>query len=221
MRPLFARAGLRSLSERARIIAYRVMRKLGTASECRLFVVSCDSVVGPDVPRSLRHVVLTQSDIGHMLLVNRHESKFARAVEEDGIVGIGIAEHNKLVAHVWLHANYVPGEHNHTGNTDTELSLVLGKKTLYLFNAFVSPEFRGRRLYAAMVRIAAEKARLSGYDRIVMTTEITNSSALKSADRMGFRLGGYTRLWKFGPFVSEERRAILGDVKFGSYAGAS
>lgn len=208
---------------KARILGYRIARRFSTATECGLFGAACSDVAGPELPDEFRSVILTHAETGRSEFADAFRSvDFRSAIRANDVAGIGIVHREVLAGHIWLHANYVPGKHNQDGDPKTALPLTLSPTTLYLFNAFVAPEFRGKRLYATMVRIAAEEALRTGYEQIVLTTEVTNQPALKSVKRMGFRCEGITRLLCLGPIVRADYPSnTKSNVAFGKFAGDS
>lgn len=133
----------------------------------------------------------------------------------------GVFCDDKIIAYAWVGTGLIPAEHNCNGHPWTGLSFEPLPSYAYLFAAFVSEAFRGRRVYSAMLAgIAANIARGNTCE-LLLTVDANNRSAIRSVDRMGFRTIGVTRLFRFLCFqnASYHFSCDFGFIFLGSYVG--
>lgn len=62
------------------------------------------------------------------------------------------------------------------------------------FAAFVKPSERGQRLYQLLLSLVAASHLQAGMERAVLTVDVTNSPAIKTVRRLGFRARASTKL---------------------------
>lgn len=218
---------------RIKILAYRVGRKICTVNANHFFGIECSQVSGPECPADLTFTPLTKNslsrlDTGHMDAdgMNTGENcesfqSFVDRLEGGNALGIGVIDENRIIAYSWIATGEISAKDNHDGDPSTGLPISLPMDTVYLFNAFVEPEHRGKRLYAIMMRYLAEMLMEKGYSKILLTTEVTNKAALIAVRRMGFESVGVSRLLCFGPFLWSRypTQPMFGGVRVGRYVG--
>ena len=132
-----------------------------------------------------------------------------------------IKSDDRVIAYAWTGIGEIPSEHNCNGHPWTGLSIKLTSEDVYLFSAYVRPEYRGRRLYEALIGHIARTFFDDGLRRILLTTDACNTSALNAVQRMGFLNCGTTQFVGWGTFRRskyEMTTAFLPNV-IGFYCG--
>lgn len=128
---------------------------------------------------------------------------------------------HRIVAYAWTGIGEIPAEHNSNGHPWTGLPIKLAPEHVYLFSAFVSSEHRGRRLYEALVGHIARTFFDEGFQRMVLTTDARNTSALNANERMGFYCCGTTQFsgWQRFRRSTYEMATAFSPNEIGTYVG--
>lgn len=104
---------------------------------------------------------------------------------------------NQLAGYLWLAFDSIEAVHNRGDSEATGVAMSFREDAVFLYKAFVQPQFRGRRLYADLMHAAGCWIyQHHGVRFVIATTDWTNYSALRSCHRQGFRSLG--RVWRFG-----------------------
>lgn len=216
---------LMSLIARLGYLPYRVMRRFGLAGVCCIFTAEFGELRNIELPDGMAFIELSPAMMDDLCRVYpRHFSDKHRRFLESGYQrGFAIFDKESVAASLWLAIEHVPGEINHVGHPATKLPLLLPKEMGYIFNVFVMPPYRGRRLYGAMVSELSKQLSNEDLTGVVLTTEWSNYRALKSVRRMGFRMVGRSVLFKLGRFTLARypEQPMPGGIRTGRYAGDS
>lgn len=199
------------------------MRRLAIANVSYLY--SADTVALSEIEDSPGYRV---SACTHQQLKEQAIRSHCKVSDQDlaklksGAFGVfGAFRDGTLVAFAWTTLGDVDACSNHDGKPETGLPICLASDAAYIFNVYVSPEHRGYRLYAALISHSAQILRAQGIKRFVLATEGTNTNALRSVERMGFKKVAYTSFFKLGPLCKAKYPALPQDCGFtiGAYAG--
>jgi ribosomal protein S18 acetylase RimI-like enzyme len=180
-------------------LPYRIIRRFGTASVCYFFALETDQVPTLSVPKTL-FVEEMSAERLKPFVDQQHglDESHVELIRCKKAVCFAVFDQESLAAFSWVAFGSVPGELNHTGDPLTALPLSLPQNTGYVFHVLVTPEYRGRRLYGAMMSHLATLLPARGIERLVLTTEWTNASALRSVERMGFKKEGILKKYAKG-----------------------
>ncbi|GAA4463610.1 GNAT family N-acetyltransferase [Novipirellula rosea] len=159
---------------------------------------------------------------GLMQTTDRTLSESDFALLESGKASCYAALHNNsLVGYAWVAFGDVSADMNHDGKPDTGLPIQLGDDTAFIFHVLVLPDYRGRRLYAAIVSQIASELETQGIRTMVLTTEASNHRARRAVKRMGFNKIGQTWIFQVGPLCKVFYSTIPEEfgIKIGRYVG--
>ncbi len=67
------------------------------------------------------------------------------------------------------------------------VGILLPANVSYMFKGFTHPDYRGRRLHAAVMGLALAALSERGIQSLISTVEWTNEASLRSCDRLGYR----------------------------------
>ena len=203
-------------------LPYRVLRRFGTASVCYFFGSDTETIPTVNLPTPL---VVEEMSLARIMRFVSPEHQLDQThvelIRSDKAECLAVFDEESLAAFLWVAFCDVCGELNHTGNPRTELPLYLPENTAYVFHVLVMPEYRGRRLYGAMMSHLAASLRTRDIERLILTTEWTNESAITSVERMRFKKLGRSSILGIGPIsiVRYPKQPFFGDVRLGRYAG--
>lgn len=130
-------------------------------------------------------------------------------------------QNESLVGYAWVAFGEVRASANHGGKAETGLPIKLADDTAFVFNVYVLPGHRGCRLYAAIIGQMATALQKESIKKFVLTTEVTNESALRAIKRMGLKKLAQVSFFKIGPLSKAAYPRLPGDCGFtiGRYAG--
>lgn len=211
-----------SAISRLRRLPYRVGRRFGSADHSRFFGCDLENLSGVPCPEGLVAVQLAERDLlGYFGEENCLDDTHVCWLRDEVAICYAVLDGTTLAGFAWIGFGDVPGELNHNGHPDTQLPVFLPANMGFVSHVFVLPAYRGQRLYAALLSFAAESLPALGIDKLVLTTECTNTSALCSVRRMGFETLGEAWIMKLGPFctVGYPPQPFFGGVRTGRFAG--
>ncbi|EMI24725.1 MAG: N-acetyltransferase [Rhodopirellula sp.] len=198
------------------------MRRFAIANQTLFFGCELVSLSGVPCPEGLTAVQWSENDLlQHQGEEHYLDESHATWLGDGRAICFAVMDEEKLAGFAWIALGDVPGEMNHDGHPDTQLPLFLPDDTGFVFHVFILPAYRGQRLYAALMSYAAEQLPDHGVGKLLLTTECTNRSALRSVNRMGFREVGRAWLIKVGPIcsVGYPEQPFFGGVRTGAYVG--
>lgn len=103
------------------------------------------------------------------------------------------------VGRLWWITGAVPPDLNTDGPCFTSLPLALPPSLAFVFDVCVKKEFRGNRLYAAMLSYTRNYLIQQGtVTKFLVTVEYSNRPAIRAAERIGFKELGYSSLFRIG-----------------------
>lgn len=92
--------------------------------------------------------------------------------------------------------------------TETETTLEFEPKSVSLYDYFVLPEFRGRRLYQALLAQILRERFAEGAERAYIGVLAANTASLKAIERVGFRVIAVDELQRFLRWKRASRREV-------------
>ena len=106
---------------------------------------------------------------------------------------------DKIVAYCWFAKHAIEGFHNYSRAIHLGTSLDLPKGIAFSYNAWTSPDHRGKRLQAAL-KCWAIRNRVVGAKSLASMVNWTNEASLRALGHVGFEsLGAIVRIGR-GPF---------------------
>lgn len=211
------------LLHQIRYLPYRVARRIGTADISRVFGIATSDLQVVPLEDQYSFAEITSQNFGELIKGYPQFFSDAQATELacDNIFCFATFHNNKVAAFAWLATGDVAAEFNHNGDLQAGLPVFLPPDTGFVYNVFVMPDHRGRRLYGAVMRELAGLMNERGVTRLILTTDATNTSSLKALHRMGFQALGTAWLVRVGPFSMARYPSspVFGAVHFGKYTG--
>lgn len=211
------------LLNQIRFLLYRVVRRIGTADMSCVFGIKTNQLHTPELGDEFQFVEITSRNIAEMCEAypGFFDDSQAEQLATNQFFGFAVLQQNALAGFAWLGIGSIPAESNHNGDGRTGLPVDLPPDTGYVYNVLVLPEFRGRRLYGSIMGKLAQRMQSRGVSRLILTTDVMNTSSLKALHRMGFQQLGRAWLFRIGPFsmASYPPSPIFDTVRFGKYTG--
>ncbi len=206
-----------------RFLPYRVARRIGTADISRVFGIESSDLQAAPLEDQYSFAEITSQNIEELIKGCPQFFSDAQATELacDNIFCFATFHKDKVAAFAWLATGDVAAEFNHNGDLQAGLPVFLPPDTGFVYNVFVMPDHRGRRLYSAVMRELASHMQARGVTRLILTTDATNISSLKALHRMGFQALGTAWLVRVGPFSMARYPSspVFETVRFGKYVG--
>lgn len=212
-----------NLLDRIRFLPYRIVRRFGTADISCLFGIEAEQLQTPNTGDGFYFREITETEIRK--LSKRHPETFddtqANQLAKECVYCFGVFRGQELAGFAWLATGDISAEFNHNGDLRAGLPVFLPPDTGFVYNVYVAPDHRGKRLYANVMRFLAEMMRPRRITRLILTTDATNTSSLKALRRMGFQELGRASLFRLGPFsiANYPPTPVFGSVRFGTYTG--
>lgn len=111
------------------------------------------------------------------------DARVIRAMREQQHLCFGALRGERLVAYTWMSFGTAPHEHG--------VSVHIRPPRGYGYKAFTRPEYRGRRIWPALVQAAELAVPQYGCDRVLSFIEIDNFASLAAARRIASRRVGF------------------------------
>ncbi|WP_345684742.1 GNAT family N-acetyltransferase [Novipirellula caenicola] len=211
------------LLTRLRYLPYRITRRILTLNISCFLEAKIEAIQSEPLPADYQFEWLTVARLNEL----RENPKNSISGAWNSLLEIHQAEcvvvraDEVVVGLAGVKTGMVSGELNHDGDLRTKLPIELPADMAYVFGVHVVPRYRGKRLYAAMVSLIAERVSECGGKRLLLTTECSNFRALKSVRRMGFTQVGRTVLVRAGRicWANYPNENQIGDIRVGRYAG--
>ncbi len=129
----------------------------------------------------------------HVDLEDYQMSKsFLNRAQRNGDICFGILNNGKVAAFSWY-------SNKPSLLLEGELELKFSDNSLYVYNVYTHPDYRGRRLLAIGISNAFRELSTLGYTNFISVVAFDNFSSLKSMYRMGWKKVGqfvYIRFFK-------------------------
>lgn len=121
----------------------------------------------------------------------------AKAAYSRGELCIGAFDGPALAGYAWWASAPAP----HTQG----LWMQFDARSVYIYRAFVRPEYRGLGLAPALYRFADRMFRERGRSQALMCIALDNAASLRAAERSGARLAGYCAYLRAGSLFLQMR----------------
>lgn len=212
-----------SVLTRLRYLPYRAIRRIGTADISRVFGVEYFELRPTLLPQGFEFVELTTERFRELLTLFPelfNESRLDDLAKKRANC-YAIFEKEILAAFSWVSIGDVPAEFNHNGDLQAGLPISMPEDTGFVHNVLVMPEYRGKRLYGAMMSAMELPLRARGVRRLLLTTDATNENSLRAVRRMGFQELGTAWIFRLGrlTFSGYPPSPVFDSVTFGRYTG--
>lgn len=205
-------------------LPWRILRRFAVANVCCVFAAKFADLQTTALPDGMVFTELSAAMLDDLRRAypNQFNDEHRSFLEDDQRRGFVVFENESMASFLWLASGNIPGELNHDGNQATKLPLFLPSEMGYIFNVFVMPEYRGRRLYGAMISELSKRLAQQDLVGLVLTTEGSNYRALRSVRRMGFQLIGRSMLVGIGGlrWAKYPSQPLPGGIRLGRYASA-
>lgn len=217
-------ANFNRYSSRFQRAAYALFRRVGVADHSLVFCGNTTRIAESsqsDLNR-FNFGVLSQGEIASLTECNPDFKRDAfRTLDLTRFRCFTLTEDKQVAAYAWVGLDDIPASHNSNGHEWTGLPIYLDAETAYLFAAFVAPANRGQRLYQILLSKVASTVLGKGINRIALTTDLTNSSAIKAVPRMGFVFYGETQFTAFAGWRRSKYNVSSEFLpsRFGKYTG--
>lgn len=209
------------LLNQIRFLPYRIVRRIGTADISRVFGIETSEIPTQPLGKEFSFAEISSAEIGGLIAGCPQCFSKSQATELalDNIYCFVIFQADAMAAFAWLAIGNVAPEFNHNGDLQAGLPVLLPPDTGFVYNVYVLPRYRGRRLYGSIMRELAQVMRTRGVTRLILTTDATNTSSLRALQRMGFQDLGKAWLLRVGPFSMARYPSspVFGTVRFGRY----
>jgi len=123
------------------------------------------------------------------------DSQMAEMIEQHEAHCFAALDSDQLAAYSWFASGHVAAKHNSGGSRFSGIGLLMPEDMVFLFKAFVLPQYRGHALNHWIFQKAGEEFARSNKKRIVTTTDWTNWAFQKSACRGGFIQRAHSAEW--------------------------
>lgn len=141
---------------------------------------------------------LDAHDIGNFSAesVNQLEPDCAREFNRNQRCFAALGGPNELLGYAWFAFKEIPAKHNRGFHPATSIGYRLPENLAFMYNAFVRPEYRGRKLYAQIILSAVQSLSSENISQVGCSVDWTNHGSLRGCRRAGFRSIG--KVWRFG-----------------------
>lgn len=211
------------LLNQIRFLPYRIVRRIGAADMSCVFGIETNQLETPKLGEEFRFVEITSQNIGEMreAYPEYFDDSQAEQLATNQFFGFAVLQQNALAGFAWLGTGSIPAESNHNGDIRTGLPIELPADTGYVYNVLVLPKYRGQRLYGSIMGNLAQRMQSRCISRLILTTDVMNTSSLNALHRMGFEDLGRAWLFRIGPFsmASYPPSPVFESVHFGKYTG--
>lgn len=183
------RASDSSLRKRALTWLYRATQLAVTCDISRLMVLDHDEMHEIAVDSDVRYRFLSPSDVDAFAKDPANELSIEcscrLAAGRDRCYAALLR--GRLAAYIWLASGSIEAEHNRGRTAASGVPISFPANALFVYKAFTRTEFRGRRLYSALLAGAMRESSSDGISRLIATADWTNEAALTACRRLGFR----------------------------------
>ncbi len=185
-----ARLGLR---RSCHLMGYRLAKKLTGWDVTHLLVLDWESLRSiPAAGNDVRLGQLTVADANRWSQDPQYplDRSLSRRIAGGNHQCVAAWQGEVLAGYVCLARGRVDAEDNRASSIRSGVAIDVGQDSVFLYNAFVHPSFRGRRLYGTLIGASMRWQSEQGVRRIVSTADWTNFAALRSCLSIGFRAIG-------------------------------
>ncbi|HTQ38047.1 MAG TPA: GNAT family N-acetyltransferase [Pirellulales bacterium] len=180
-------------SASARWLGLRIAEKLLRVEVSQLLYL--DAIKLPpsiDTDPEFTFRFLEPAEVAHFVQDQSHNlvnDFIARSASRNDLC-LAILHGDRLVSYSWYARNSIEGQH-HVG-----VPMSYPANTIYMYNAFTHPDYRGRRLYGMGIALALKELSQQGVTKLITSVNSYNFASLRSCRRMGFEDLG--RIWTLG-----------------------
>jgi len=193
-----------TLSHRAQSLLYRAVQRAFVCDVTRLMVLDSFDVQSPSVGRQFEFCFLSSGDVEiHAAdAVNGLSRSLADRLVAGQDLCYAATAGDKMACYAWLALGSIEATHNSGRTPSSGVAASFPPTAAFVYKAFTRPEFRGHRLYAAVLARVLAELSSRGITHLITTAEWNNLSALSAAQHLGFQdLGSITRI-ACGPFAT-------------------
>lgn len=178
-----------SLRKRALAWLYRATQHAITCDVSRLMVLDRDEMREIAVDPEARYRFLSPSDVEAFSEdpANELSSEFSCRLAGGRDRCYAALLRGRLAAYIWLASGSIEAEHNRGRTAASGVPISFPPDAAFVYKAFTRTEFRGRRLYAALLAGAMQELACEGISRLISTADWTNEAAVTACRRLGFR----------------------------------
>lgn len=127
---------------------------------------------------------------------------------------------DRLAAYAWFALGSIEAEHQRGPQPHSGVAVSFPPTVAFMYKGYTHPDFRGRRLYGAVLGQGLVALEAQGIKSILSTMDWTNAPARTALGRIGFEELGLCWLWGWGRWMHTwAPRAARGrGAAFGSQA---
>jgi hypothetical protein len=178
-----------SLRKRALAWFYRLARRAITCDLSRLMVLDRVDMREIAVDSEARYRFLSPSDVETFAddPANELTSEFTCRLASGRDRCYAALLRGRLAAYIWLATGSIEAEHNRGRTAASGVPISFPANSVFVYKAYTRSEYRGRRLYAALLAGAMRELTSEGVTRLITTADWTNDAAVAACRRLGFR----------------------------------
>lgn len=182
-------------------LGYRVIRRLGVLDAMVLLYLPSGSHRAHGVPPGYDIRLIEKGQLEERMAVDGLPDFADSSGELDSPDRsfLAVLHADKIVSFSWFAKQAIEGINNYSRAIHLGTSLGLPEGTAFSFNAWTSPDHRGKRLQAAL-KCWAIRNRVAGANSLASMVDWTNGASLKALGHVGFEpVGLIVRIGR-GPF---------------------
>jgi hypothetical protein len=203
-------------------LAYRAAQRAITLDITRVMVLDRDSLCAPPTPNGFSFGFLTAQDIRRYAddPASGLSSDLAARIDGQHDLSYAALSGDRLASYIFLALGSIEGEHNRGRQPGSGVAISFAPDVAFVYKGFTAEAFRGQRLYPCCLAGVLDELAPRGIRSLLITTDWTNSAALRACRQIGFcDLGP---LWRFGRgkamFTAPPQRAKLRGIRFDRHA---
>jgi hypothetical protein len=148
--------------------------------EClKLYCLDLKHPVSPVVPRLSVTIEACKS---HPVLWNRSHDTISQRLKHGG--SVFVAHHNSSIV------SFLFAAVKECWVSEIDDTLVINPAEIYLYDAFTAVEFRGNRIYPALMAHVAQLYKNRSFSHALIFTKINNTASVKAIEATGFSCFG-------------------------------
>ena len=177
-------------------LAYAAVRRLSIIDVTRLLHLSQDEMVATQCPSEYRIRTVNSGELARLIAEEQIDGLVGNVSQLDDSRRALIAAYfgDEVVSFMWLAKDVIEGEKNYSRSEHLGTSIDMPDGTAFIYNAWTSPNHRGKRLIGAMMTWAILN-RVLGASSLVTMIDWTNAKSIRAFEFVGMKqLGSIARI---------------------------
>lgn len=203
-------------------IAYRAARKVMTLDVTAVVWLERSRLRLPDVGGEFTFRLLSASDARALAddPANDIPGTMADRLHGDRDFCLAAFSADRLASYAWFAVGSIEAEHHRGPQPKSGVAVSFPSTVAFMYKGFTHPDFRGRKLYGAVVGHGLVGLKSCGVQSVLSTMDWTNTPARLALGRIGFEELGFCWRWGWGDWMHTwaPRAARRRGASFGSQA---